>query len=75
MKFNLGEKASDVFVIVYVTLTLFIRFLIQPQLGEHYFISIGLGAFALLFLWALVKSKLINPSWFGLFNHNTDAKK
>ena len=66
MKLQLGQKASDVFVVIYVVGTLFLRFVIEPQLSGRIFISIALGAFALLFLWALVKSKFINPSWFGL---------
>lgn len=66
MKWQLGRKASDVFVVVYVAGTLLLRFFLEPQLQGRLLISIALGAFALLFLWALAKSKLINPSWFGL---------
>ncbi|MCB9284484.1 MAG: hypothetical protein H6563_10455 [Lewinellaceae bacterium] len=66
MKLQLGQKASDVFVVLYVGGTLLIRFLLEPQLKGHFLVSIGIGAFALLFLWALAKSRLINPSWFGL---------
>ena len=72
MKFGLSRKASDIFVVVYLGATLFIRFVLEPQLGGHLLISVGIGLFALLFLWALSKSKLINPSWFGLFG---DKKK
>jgi hypothetical protein len=66
MKFGLGQKASDVFVVIYIMATLYIRFLLEPQLKGHLIISVGIGLFALLFLWALSKSKIINPSWFGL---------
>ena len=66
MKFGLGRKASDIFVIIYLAGTLLLRFVLEPQLGGHFLISIGIGLFALLFLWALSKSKIINPSWFGL---------
>ena len=66
MKLQLGRKASDVFVVVYIAGTLLLRFFLEPQLQGRFLISIALGAFALLFLWALAKSKLINPSWFGL---------
>lgn len=66
MKLKLSQKASDVFVVVYVMLTLYVRFIFEPQLKGHVFISIAIGLFALLFLWALNKSKFINPSWFGL---------
>jgi hypothetical protein len=66
MKLQLGKKASDVFVALYIVATLFARFMIEPHLQGRYFLSIALGAFALLFLWALNRSKIINPTWFGL---------
>jgi hypothetical protein len=66
MKLQLGKKASDVFVVIYILITLWLRFQIEAQLNGHYLISVALGAFALLFLWALNKSNYINPSWFGL---------
>ena len=72
MKLRLGKKASDVFVVIYIATTLLGRFFIEPQLGGRVFISMALGGFALLFLWALVKSKFINPGWFGLMG---DMKK
>lgn len=70
MRFQLGPKISDTFVVVYIIGTLALRFYLEPQIQGHYLISIGIGAFALLFLWALTKSKLINPTWFGLINTN-----
>jgi hypothetical protein len=70
MKFGLGKKSSDVFVVIYLAASLYLRFILEPQLGGHIIISIGIGLFALLFLWALAKSKIINPTWFGLFGNN-----
>ncbi len=67
MKFQLGRKLSDLFTTVYIFTTLAMRFYLEPQLNGHYLVSIGLGAFALLFLWALSKSKFITPSLFGLW--------
>ncbi len=66
MKFGLGPKLSDLFVVFYVMITLFIRFQIEPDLHGNFIISILLGLFFLLFLWALVKSKVITPTWFGM---------
>jgi hypothetical protein len=66
MKLRLGRKASDIFVVFYIAATLLLRFFIEPQLQGRYLISIAMGAFALLFLWALAKTKFLNPSWFGL---------
>jgi hypothetical protein len=57
---------SNVFVIVYIGVTLLIRFILEPQLQGRFLISVGLGLFALLFLWALIRSKVIRPSFMGL---------
>ncbi|HMQ48919.1 MAG TPA: hypothetical protein PKA00_15790 [Saprospiraceae bacterium] len=59
----MSRKLSDVFVTLYVITTLFLRLYLEPQLNGNFLISLGLGVFALLFLWALAKSKLINPSF------------
>lgn len=75
MKLKLGQKASDVFVVVYIMITLYVRFIFEPQLSGHIFISIAIGLFALLFLWALNKSNFINPSWFGLLGDKKTKSK
>lgn len=59
---------SNIFVITYILSTLLLRSWIEPLLKGHVFISLGLGLLALLFLWALIKSKLIRPSIFQLDN-------
>jgi hypothetical protein len=66
MKLQIGKTASDIIVTIYLLGTLLIRFLLEPQLQSNILISILLGLFGLLFLWALVKSKILNPGWFGL---------
>ena len=68
MSFSLGPKTSDWFIVVYLTITLGLRFYLEPQLQSFYLISVGLGLFALLFLWALVKSGFLNPTYFGFFS-------
>ena len=67
MKLQLGRKLSDLFVAVYIISTLFLRFYLEPQLNGQFLISVGLGVIALLFIWALAKSKIITPSFFGLW--------
>ena len=57
---------SDIFIAIYLAITLLIRFYLEPQLQGRFLISIALGAFALLFLWALIKSKVLRPNYFGL---------
>lgn len=66
MKFRLGRLPSNIFIILYVLATFLLRFFLEPQLQGHVLISIGIGAFALLFLWALIKVKFLNPSILGL---------
>lgn len=66
MKLQIGKTASDIIVAIYLLGTLLVRFFLEPQLNSNYLISIMLGLFGLLFLWALVKSKILNPGWFGL---------
>lgn len=70
-RFSLGPAASDWFIAVYLTITLGLRFILEPQLQGYYIISLGLGLFALLFLWALIKSKILQPTYFGFFPQNT----
>lgn len=65
---SLGPRTSDWFIVVYLTVTLALRFYLEPQLQSYYVISVGLGLFALLFLWALVKSKILRPTYFGFFD-------
>lgn len=61
MKLQIGKTASDIIITIYLLGTLLIRFFLEPQLQSSYIISIMLGLFGLLFLWALVKSKILNP--------------
>lgn len=61
---------SDIFIAVYLIATLFLRFYIEPQLQGNFIISMIFGLFALLFLWALIKSKLLNPNYFGLLERS-----
>lgn len=46
--------------------TMLLRFLLEPQLQGRYLISMAMGAFALLFLWALIRSGFIKPTLMGL---------
>jgi hypothetical protein len=62
----MNAKFSNFIVIVYVVCTLFLRFLLEEQLGGRILVSIGLGIFAILFLWALIKTKIIRPTIFDL---------
>lgn len=65
-RFGLGPSASNVVVVLYVFGTLLMRFLLEPQLQGRATISLAMGGFALLFLWAMIRSKVLNPTLLGL---------
>ena len=69
MKIKLGNLASDIFITIYIVVTLYAIFYYEPALNGNFLISILLGLFALLFIWALIKIKFLNPNWFGLHNN------
>ena len=71
-RISLSPAASDWFIAIYLTITLALRFILEPQLQGFYLVSLGLGAFALLFLWALIKSKVLQPTYFGFFPQKTE---
>jgi len=59
------QTLSRIFVVLYIGITLFLRFMFEPQLQGRFFYSIILGIIALLFLYALIKSRILRPNWFG----------
>lgn len=62
-RFQLNTLWSNIFVVSYILGTMYVRFLIEPQLNGNILVSVSLGLFALLLLWALSKSKCIRPSF------------
>ena len=70
MKFKLGNKTSDIFITIYVIITLFARIYFESIFRSNYLSSLLMGFLTLFILWALVKIKFLNPAWFGLFNNN-----
>lgn len=60
-----GLKA-DIIISIYLLATLFIRIMAEPQLESHPLISIGAGLVLLGFLWALIKTNVLVPNYFGL---------
>lgn len=62
----MNPTISNIFVVVYAALILLMRIMLEPQLQGQYLISIGMGAFSLLFLWALIKSGFLRPTILGL---------
>ncbi|MEN8703254.1 MAG: hypothetical protein ABF286_03740 [Polaribacter sp.] len=75
MKFKLNALTSDVFISIYVVITLFLRFKFENKSQVDPFLSIVLGASFVLIIWALIKLKFLNPNWFGLLNKKTKSYK
>ncbi len=64
MKLQLNRILSRIIVVIYLFFTLLFRFIVEEQLLGNILLSVAIGAFFLLFLWALIKVKLLNPKWF-----------
>ena len=68
MKIRLGNKTSDVFITIYVIITLLARIYTESIFKSDFITSLSTGFLTLFILWALIKLKFLNPAWFGLFN-------
>ena len=68
MKFHINALASDILISIYVIVTLFFRFKFESQANVSPMLSIIMGVCFVAILWSLIKLKVLNPNWFGLFN-------
>ena len=57
---------ADIILVFYLLSTLYVRFLVEESLVNHPFISMGVGVVMLLFIWAIIKVKVLQPDYFGL---------
>jgi len=67
MKFQLNAITSDIFISIYVVVTLYLRFKFENNQNVNPILSIMLGISFVAIIWALIKLKILNPNWFGLF--------
>jgi len=67
MKFQLNAITSDIFISIYVVVTLYLRFKFENNKQVDPILSIVLGISFVAIIWALIKLKFLNPNWFGLF--------
>lgn len=58
VQFNRAQ--SRIFLIVYVFITLALRFWFEPYLENNYLASILIGLVLLIFLWFLIRIKFLN---------------
>lgn len=68
MNYRLGNKASDIVIVIYAVITIFGRIYIESLFQIGALSSLFMGIFTLMVLWVSIKIKLLNPIWFGLFN-------
>lgn len=68
MKFRINPLASDIFISIYAVVSLFVRFKYENQINVSAMHSLVIGISFALILYALIKLKVLNPNWFGLFN-------
>ncbi|MDH7912640.1 hypothetical protein [Winogradskyella sp. SYSU M77433] len=68
MKFRINPLASDIIISIYVVATLYLRFKFENQTPISPILSIVMGICFVVIIWALIKLKVLNPNWFGLFN-------
>lgn len=70
MKFQLSPIISDIFITVYIIATLYFRIIFENNTQINPLLSILLGIGFIAIIWVLIKLKVLNPNWFGLFKLN-----
>lgn len=70
MKLRINPMASDIIITLYVVATLFYRFKFENETPISPINSIVIGICFVAIIWVLIKLKVLNPNWFGLFNSN-----
>ena len=68
MKFKINPRTSDIVLTIYVVLTLFYRIKFENEVGVTALQSLVIGLCLVAMPWSLIKLKVLNPNWFGLFN-------
>ena len=71
MKLRLNPLVSDILISLYVLVTLFIRFKFENDNPVSIVNSMVIGLCFMVILWVLIKLKVLNPNWFGLFKTKT----
>lgn len=68
MKFKISPLASDIILTIYIVGTLAFRIYYEKAANITPGLSIAFGVCFLAFPYVLIKAKILNPNWFGLFN-------
>lgn len=68
MKLQLKPRTSDIVITIYVVITLLFRIKFESETGVSAAQSLVIGLCLVAMPWSLIKLKILNPNWFGLFN-------
>lgn len=74
MKLQLKPRTSDIVITIYVVFTLLFRIKFETETGVSPLQSLVIGICLVAMPWALIKLKILNPEWFGLFTPKSTAK-
>ncbi len=74
MKVRFTPLVSDIIISVYAIVSLYIRFQLENETSISAMNSITIGLCFVVILWVLIKLKVLNPNWFGLFKQKNDNK-
>jgi hypothetical protein len=74
VNFKINSRTSDIVITVYVVLTLFYRIKFENEAGVTTIQSLVIGLSLIAIPWFLIKLKILNPNWFGLFNTKSVEK-
>jgi hypothetical protein len=74
VKLQLKPRTSDIVITIYVVLTLLFRIKFESETGVSALQSLVIGLCLVAMPWSLIKLKILNPDWFGLFNVKRTAK-
>lgn len=66
-RIRINALTSDILISIYVILTLYFRFKLESKTATSPFESVVMGVCFVVIIWALIKLKVLNPNWFGLF--------
>lgn len=71
-RLRLNALTSDILISLYVIVTLYFRFKLESETATGAIESLIMGLCFVVIIWALIKLKVLNPNWFGLFNSKTN---
>jgi len=66
-RIRINALTSDIIISIYVIVTLYFRFKLESKTAASPIESLIMGICFVVIIWALIKLKVLNPNWFGLF--------